>query len=181
MVFLLFFLLLLLLLFSIPFVNYPPSFFSQFRALSRRKARRKAKQADAFTHRKTVTCNIGDQPTGPAKMRRKAEKGGGDGGEGKGGREVVSCLHLPPWQMNPFVSTRRVIRCVAGGQRAEELNLTESDKKQGGGGKGCKSRALHSLIRSSTDCRRLTRRIVMADLRREITPDGRIPVSIHYF
>lgn len=114
-------------------------------------------------------------------MRRKAEKGGGDGGEGKGGREVVSCLHLPPWQMNSFVSTRRVIRCVAGGQRAEGLNLTESDKKQGGGGKGCKSRALHSLIRSSTDCRRLTRRIVMADLRREITPDGRIPVSIHYF
>lgn len=87
-----------------------------------------------------MTCNIG------TKMRRKAEKGGGGVG-GKRGREVVSCLHLPPWQMNPFVSTRRVIRCVAGGQCAEGLNLTESDKKRGG---GCKSRALHSLIRLST-------------------------------
>lgn len=94
-------------------------------------------------------------------MRRKAEKGGGGVG-GKRGREVVSCLHLPPWQMNPFVSTRRVIRCVAGGQCAEGLNLTESDKKRGG---GCKSRALHSLIRLSTHARP-----AMADLRGEKLP-----------
>lgn len=50
--------------------------------------------------------------------------------------------------MNPFVSTRRVIRCVAGGQCAEGLNPTERVIKSRGGGRGeeggGKSRALHS-------------------------------------
>lgn len=77
-------------------------------------------------------------------MRRKAEKGE----RGWRGGEVVSCLHLPPWQMNPFVSTRRVIRCVAGGQCAEGLNPTERVIKSTGGGERRggwgKSRALHS-------------------------------------
>lgn len=67
--------------------------------------------------------------------------------------------------MNPFVSTRRVIRCVAGGQCAEGLNPTERVIKSRGEGRGeeggGKSRALHSdrLLIRATDP------IAMADLR----------------